>query len=61
MKPLPCPFCGAAPRVYEDESGHRDSWHLQCESSRCRVQPGIMFARSREEAIEFWNNRSNEK
>ena len=58
VKPLPCPFCGREPRVYNDESGYRYDWHLSCENSNCRVQPGLMFMRTEEEAVEAWNRRS---
>jgi Lar family restriction alleviation protein len=54
MEPLPCPFCGASPTVFEPKEG---SSRVLCVSSSCGVRPRAI-ANTREAAITAWNTRN---
>jgi len=51
VDPLPCPFCGKEPTVYEGYSG----WHIVCFG--CECGPGTARHKRKEEALTVWNER----
>ena len=57
-KPLPCPFCGEEPYVYEflDKTG----WQAWCQNERCVMRPTTRIRNSREEALADWNGRAGD-
>ena len=58
MKPLPCPWCGKPPSIWED-SIERDRnvtmWWVACNARGC-ADPGFT-CETRAKAIQLWNRR----
>lgn len=55
LSPLPCPFCGAEPKFWENSS---DVFYLDCSNQSCLIQPRLQdSAKTRESAIKAWNTR----
>jgi Lar family restriction alleviation protein len=55
MRPLPCPFCGNEPSVYEPLNV-REYVEVHCNSSACAAEPTV-YAPTKEDAVEQWNRR----
>lgn len=73
LTPLPCPFCGKAPKVGpKDQKTQGNAWgFVQCANSRCAVQPGVEDGANvsdergsgayQDLAIKRWNKRANDE
>lgn len=55
-KPLPCPFCLNAPRVYESEKVRQKRWFVTCDNCDCLLMNCRGWTRG--EVVSFWNNRA---
>lgn len=53
---MPCPFCGAAPKVCLWHGGGPRKTRVACESDDCWINPGVTGP-TRARAIERWNFR----
>jgi len=55
-EPLPCPWCGATPRILKPNP---ERWAVGCGYDQCplSVSPPNAFDLSREQAIQRWNDR----
>lgn len=54
QEPLPCPFCGEPPCVYESSDG----WWIDCDNDYCDVQPVLQRpSHKKHDAISNWNTR----
>jgi Lar family restriction alleviation protein len=58
MKPLPCPFCGGKPTIQHLQLGSL-TWVI-CYALKCPANPQVE-ARTRQEAIQKWNDRPAQK
>ena len=56
--PLPYPFCGEEPAVYEFTT-HME-FIVTCASESCKVQPYTRIRDSREKALADWNGRAGD-
>lgn len=54
-EPLPCPFCGKEPTIWEGYSG----WHVGC--FECEIGPVTAGHKRREDALKVWNDRKTER
>ena len=54
LKPLPCPFCGHEPDLWDCPKG----WYIECDNKECLIQPGISRPIMRYAAILSWNRRT---
>ena len=52
---LPCPFCGAYPRLVRKSDDEYDIW---CDTPDCYLEEGADWYLPREEIIEQWNTRN---
>lgn len=53
----PCPFCGGAADLVEDDHGGRLVFYVQCQRDGCDAAAGTSPFR-RTPAIEAWNRRT---
>lgn len=51
---LPCPFCGAAPRMYATEM----AYYIECVNEACATMPSTIGCRTDDKAIAVWNTRA---
>lgn len=67
IEPLPCPFCGEPPCIYErtpdwydeDIDDYRYGWQVECHGASCDITPSLRFPRhKRDDAVFAWNTRS---
>lgn len=53
-KPLPCPWCGEIPKLYQTTHGN---WWLECENYACPVQPMSQVFSRKDKLVRKWNER----
>ena len=59
MKPLPCPFCGAAPVINSYVIKGVKFWNVGCENDDCAVDVETADFESEDEAVMAWNKRAD--
>lgn len=57
IKPLPCPFCGKAPKIEQVSVGYFMSF---CSDDECIAGDDNQCLESEQAAIDFWNRRKPE-
>jgi hypothetical protein len=57
MRLLPCPFCGAEPKMDQYNVKGTNHWDVSCMNDDCLVLVETDEFESQEEAIRAWNKR----
>ena len=54
---IPCPFCGSKKvRTWQKEDGY---WNIQCDDEPQNCTANIYDFETRDEAMNYWNNRTS--